>query len=812
MRLLLPASVCLLACGVVSVHAQKPTRDDYYSHLPPPPSIVAQTDASQRLRLYGDRSNPSYADRDLDGIDDARGRLLLSIAERFSPILRRNNFEVPRHFNDLVARPRHLHLDVWQGGRRTASDSILLEPASPALAGASDFAYASSLSATDDHKLRSLVEALHPRRPRTRVVLASGRSDTILFVDIPGDDEATWRRNFQHAAAPPHTFAHVFLEDAPAHDTSPRVHLEIQYWFYYPFNDSANNHEGDWEHLTVCVTTRVRALERGGDALTRGLPSEQDVLRILTSDDDVLLDSLVIREVDYYFHHNVLTLDYLSVLTAEPEPDTGGYISVWQDRSYVRRVIAQRVAAAQGRLATHPIGYLGGNNLGPDELTRVIPRFHRSFNRNSDATYPFPGVWQTVGPLGMTEKVRGPETPPIRRDAGTDTPWRELITDKSFVSFTRSQITLIPDWERIDSLILADAGARLRWSWMILPIRWGFPAVGSPGAGRLKHTNLGNLGPFGPAYNDAWNRRGQTNEYRRFEPTVLYTPTSPTTPWSNLLSGWGLLNVPLAIFGLTPGGNVAVTQLAPWLTGALHLVSKPPSKTITPGRLPLRFTDASAGAFRQGRPQRLARLLPHEEHPGLAPWLANGRIRDEWGSPLDGPRFTFNLFFANRVSVENSVSWGVGDVAYSIEPLDGSRDVRIHGTVAHREFTGGLRVVALSALDGRLQISTRAGAGWMKYLVRQVELDGQVLPDADFRGGRLPSVLPSKRWIPNAGYLGIGIEAFSSRGRYLFRRVGYGIRADLTGVQHRLDDRMPGTRHGPVQQHWDLSVGLVLGW
>ena len=812
MRLPLLAATLVLTCDIASVAAQKPTRDTYFDHLPPPPSIVAQTDASRRLHLYGDRTSFTYTDRDpLDGIDDTRGRLLLSIAERFSPILRRNNFAVPRHFLDLIARPRRLHIDIWEGGRRVASDSVLLEPQIPAVSGDHEIARPPPIRPTDDDKLRSLVEALHPARPRTRVVPASGRTDTILFVDIPGDDERTWRQSFEGLAAPTHTFTHVFLEDAPTGHGAPRVHFEVQYWFYYPFNDSANDHEGDWEHITVCVTTRARALERGDPAI-RGLPSEEDVRRILTADDAFVLDSLVIREVDYYFHHNVMTLDYLAALASEPEPATAEYISIWQDRRYVERVTRGRVAAADGRLATHPIAYIGGNNLGPDELIRVIPRFHRSYNRNSDATYPFPGVWLTVGPLGMTEKVRGPAIPPIRKDAGPQTSWRDLIEDDSFITFGASQITLIPDWERIDSLVLANADARLEWSWMILPIRWGFPAVASPGAGSLKHTNLGNLGPFGPTYNNAWNRRGATAEYHRFDPTILYTPTSPTTPWSNLLSGWGILNVPLAIFGLTPGGNVAVTQLAPWLTGALHVMSRPPSQTITPGRLPLRFTDAGAAAYRQSAARRLTRLLPHEEHPTLAPLLENGRVRDARASPIDGPRFTFNLFFTDRVSVENSLSWGVSKVAYVIESPENSDGVRVHGTVALREFTGGFRVVALSALGGRVQLSTRMGVGWMKYLVRQVGLDDAGLPDAEFRGGRLPSVLPSKRWLPNAGYFGLGLELFAPRERYLLRRLGYGIRADLTGVQHRLDDRAPGTKHGPTQHHTDFSVGLVLGW
>ena len=705
-------------------------------------------------------------------------------------------------------------MDVWHGGKRISSDSIRIDAATAMPGGASEIARMDADGAIDDHKLRPLVEALHPRRPRTRIVPATGRADTIVFVDLPGDDESSWRHAHERATKPAHTFAHIFLDYAPAIDGLPRVHFEIQYWFYYPFNDSANNHEGDWEHITVCVTTRARATEPGGERSVRGLPTEDDVARILDPPNATLLDSLIIREVDYYFHHNVMTLDYLGALEPRASDDARRrrHVNIWQDEDYVRRVIARRVASASGRLATHPVGYLGGNNLGPDELIRVVPRFHRSYNRNSDATYPFPGVWLTIGPLGMTEKVRGRDVPPIKPNATADTPWRELLADNSFITFGESQITLVPDWERLDSLVLADAAVRRRWSWLVLPIRWGFPAVASPGAGSLSHTNTGNLGPFGPAYNNAWNGRGETDEYRVFEPTVLHTPTSPTTPWSNLLSGWGILNIPLAIFGMTPGGNVAVTQLAPWLTGALYLVNKPPSKTITPGRLPSRFTDASIGTFRQSRAHRFAQLLPQEEHPVVASKLRGGSLRDDWGSAIDGPRIAFNLFFANRLSVENTLSWSVSEVAYRIDPGDGSEDARVHGELALREFTGGLRFVAVRGFGERLHLSARVGAGWSQYTLRDVRVDEETLPDGGLRGGRLPSVLPSKRWVPNALYGGVGMEIFSPHDRYLLRRVGYGLRAELTTAQHRLDDRAEGTKHGPVQHHTELAIALVLGW
>ena len=67
----------------------------------------------------------------------------------------------------------------------------------------------------------------------------------------------------------PHTiYAHLFL-----HNNKP----VIQYWMFYPYNDGYNNHEGDWEHINV----RISSAE----------PS-----------------SATIEAIDYYFHHKVKTL------------------------------------------------------------------------------------------------------------------------------------------------------------------------------------------------------------------------------------------------------------------------------------------------------------------------------------------------------------------------------------------------------------------------------------------------------------------------------------------------------------------------
>jgi opacity protein-like surface antigen len=54
-----------------------------------------------------------------------------------------------------------------------------------------------------------------------------------------GPDSTAWRR--------PTVFAHPYLDE--------RNRLVIQYWYFYPMNDYIANHEGDWEHINVVLTS-----------------------------------------------------------------------------------------------------------------------------------------------------------------------------------------------------------------------------------------------------------------------------------------------------------------------------------------------------------------------------------------------------------------------------------------------------------------------------------------------------------------------------------------------------------------------------
>jgi len=86
----------------------------------------------------------------------------------------------------------------------------------------------------------------------------------------------------------------------------------------------------------------------------------------------------------------------------------------------------------------------------------------------------------------------------------------------------------------------------------------------STGVGLLKHVDMGNVAPMGPALQSAWNRIGPDPDYTPYELRVLRTPISPTAPWAVLHNGWGVLNLPLAVWGLMPGYNTAQSQPAKW--------------------------------------------------------------------------------------------------------------------------------------------------------------------------------------------------------------------------------------------------------
>lgn len=132
---------------------------------------------------------------------------------------------------------------------------------------------------------------------------------------------------------------------------------------------------------------------------------------------------------------------------------------------------------------THPVSYVGGRMYHlPDYPIRL---FAGERNEGPHGNYPYPGEWEGVAGLGAPESVQ-----PVKGDSS------RVVAHHQF------DVILTPEPSRIDYRRRPEV---LReWGWLLLPVRWGFPVSTSV----LSELNMdvGNRGPFGPAFHVAWNR------------------------------------------------------------------------------------------------------------------------------------------------------------------------------------------------------------------------------------------------------------------------------------------------------------------
>ena len=240
----------------------------------------------------------------------------------------------------------------------------------------------------------------------------------VMFFDFPGEGEETWKQEYvnQISEALPKSyegfakvFVHPFVESVRSSVTGHLGYaFVLQYWFFYPYNDGFNNHEGDWEHINVSITL----LSKFHEPLSKfhELLSEADVCRILAGTE---LDNLVIQRVDYYFHHKVMTLDYTRPNVYQPREkweteldreERSGERWIWKRLRY-----RAYWDADEKKINTHPIGFIGGDNKGFDQLLEPPG----GSNRVSNGTYPFSGLYKNVGPgrsyRADIQAVRPPE-------------------------------------------------------------------------------------------------------------------------------------------------------------------------------------------------------------------------------------------------------------------------------------------------------------------------------------------------------------------------------------------------------------------
>ena len=237
------------------------------------------------------------------------------------------------------------------------------------------FPEAGSDPAVEDCKLLALMDRYTPGAgildPRDES-LVRGEEDRfeVLYFNFPGEGESNWadlayRQEWE--ITPPerrpefmHSYVHPFLRELD----DGGYELLLQYWFFYPTNDSGMDHEGDWEHINVVVAPR--------SMVTEGLEADvvQEILDGRWSLEDGAPDPIVIRRVDYYFHEFVWPLDFSRPNVYLPRDEWEAQVDtlprtrfredrVWED---LRRMVY--VDDAETVLNTHPLGYIGADNKG----------------------------------------------------------------------------------------------------------------------------------------------------------------------------------------------------------------------------------------------------------------------------------------------------------------------------------------------------------------------------------------------------------------------------------------------------------------
>lgn len=770
---------------VRNLRAAEVPRDEYLKLVPlSHPRLVPQTDASEALHLYGDREDPAYRDEEpRDGIDDRRHEILMALAVRFAPYLAQNTSEFPTNFEVYIenADSFPLYIDTWDV---TSAEPDLIESrtidfarlaqvecprrAEEKLGGAAPLA--DVVEAGEDCKLVELLDRFVPggsleRSCGDRFVRSRPELFDVLFFNFPGEGPETWGQcyepMYETSSAKlrrvfPHAYVHPFLASVAADDGETLGYeLILQYWFFYPSNDSGMNHEGDWEHLNVVIAPR---------SMVEGPLSAETIERVLEgalSVSEEAPDPLVIQRLDYYFHHCVMTLDFATPNVYRPRDQWRAQIkslpAVRFQQAEIWKGIRRMAYADDGETVvnTHPFGFIGADNKGLDQLLAGPG----GKNRNPHGTFPFPGRYNNVGPGGTTDQISvhvDPRRYWKRLAAGRASAGPEFRRGSVLGLADSDRLRIVPDWERVADLTRRDPGVRRDWSWLVLPLRWGYPATRSPFTGILPHFDTGNLSILGPAYNGGWNVSGAAPGFSVYEPHLL-PAVFPLSAQDSFRNDLGFLNVGLVFLSLPPLDFTARIASYPFKVAfGRHDPVFYPKESV-----PYRFVGISSGVSIQALDDDFKvmalNLQQFDEFAFriLLHMLANGAdsttVSIGGGEFLDdavGPFFQIPFYVGRRFASENTVrnvhsTFGVNVDFNNIPSYRYSAEINLW------EYAGSVRY---GLTPTRLQPYLKAGYGWTWLRLENVQANG-----VPFSPATTDWIKPESIW-PNVWHFGVGIE------------------------------------------------------
>ena len=768
----------LLLAGTSGAGAQEVPRDQYLRQIPLSlPKATPAAPGNAVFDLWG-AGMPGYADvAPVDGIDDRRGRRLEELARRFAPFLIQNSDNLPTRF-DAYWRAEDeflLQVDRWAvGGVEPELDGTLAVNLSAldgtpcaSAGGARTFPdAATSDGATEDCKLLDLMERFTPGSNRMepvddRLLRSPDAEFDVLFLDFPGSGpedwdlgyEPTWRRlDEAERARFPHTYVHPFVNDLGPEAGERRWEFVLQYWFFYPTNDSGMNHEGDWEHINVVLAPL--------SGVTAPLRAE-DVQAILDGTVPAN-DPLVMQRVDFYFHEFVMPIEFGVPNAYAPRAEWTAQVEALAKTRFgesgtweaARRLVW--MDDAETRINTHPFAHIGSDNKGLNQAMELPG----GTNRDAHGSYPFAGRYNNVGPGGTTDQV---DTHVDHRRfladlaAGrvTDGP---VFEREAVVGFqTPGRIRILPDRERIEPLARASAEVRRDWIWFVLPIRWGYPATRSPFAGVLPHFNTGNNAPPGPSYNGGWGKVRDNAGFELYDPHRLPS-LFPTQVQDNFRNDLGFLNLTLPTLLNLPPLDV-VTR---WVSYPIReLLGRPDPVFFPADSVPFRFVGVEAGVSFQSLSEDWDALLINPVqfdafivalalHP-LEQGATDSTAVTGGGIEIDiqpSPFLRLPFYVGSRFVSESMIRHTRAIYRLDVE-FDDIAPYAYRSELNHWEYAGSLRV---NLLTGALQPYVKGGYGWSWYRMQDaVSTSGPIEP-ANTRWFGPENILPTT-W-----HLGIGGE------------------------------------------------------
>lgn len=785
----------------LDVQGQEIPRDEYLRYLSlKSPEIVRQTKANCELHLFGDTTNQEYQDTDpVDGIDDRRYKVLLDLAVEFSPYLVLNSTMIPMDFRLFMKREEAflLSVDRWDVskyppelvGVDTVNWHILPPPTSEA--GSRE-----SHADKEDQRLCSLLDEFDPFAPgeayRSGAVSPEGAEHQVMFFNFPGNNEETWKQEYvnQISRALPKAyesfakvFVHPFVKSVRTNNTENRAYeFVLQYWFFYPYNDGFNNHEGDWEHINVFI----KPLNKLHEPL-----SETDVRRILTEGvpPETAPDRLVIQKVDYYFHHKVMTLDYTRPNVYQEKKNWEAERDNTREERYKEKWIWEQLRyraywdEEEKIINTHPIGFIGGDNVGLDQ----VMRWPGSSNQVSNGTYPFQGRYKNVGPVGAGEKIseRFDHRKDLAAGNGKGVVPKKRYQSGSVVGFASPErIQILPDGERVVKLVKENAQARRDWAWLVLPIRWGYPAAESPFAGLVLHTDLGNNSVLGPSYNAGWNRSGDIPGFQVYSPHT-YRASRSFTWQDNIINSLGYLNIPRIVLPVLHPLDISLRYIGVWFRNRNDRIFQ------AGGTLQDRFLGMSLGMTSMRMGEHFDDLmLSTKKIQDIRARGADGEQR--WSVERDQMIESGIYFFLSDRLVSEHLwrhLWRSGspNIYYHLEFPDINEVFRLRGHLHFSEYSGSLRY---NLMTGSFIPFLKGGYGWSSYRLSNVSINGDALSETDVH-----PLYQKRPWrlLPNTFHVGGGIEwlpinsvlmggDFAIRGEVLVYFDSLDIRSNMTDI------------------------------